>query len=89
MEFISHSRTLVAGDARGEALSAMVGLSFWGGVDLQTGVVIDQHAGRCSPACQSAPWPWLLRSWLGQGDGDAGLVAGQDFLSIPVAAISD
>ena len=46
MEFISHSRTLVAGDVRGELPSALVGLSFWGGVDLQTGVVIDQHAGR-------------------------------------------
>ncbi|GEO19046.1 cis-3-hydroxy-L-proline dehydratase [Microvirga aerophila] len=43
MEFISHGRTLVAGDAKGELLSALVGLSFWGGVDPQTGVVIDQH----------------------------------------------
>jgi predicted aconitase with swiveling domain len=43
VEFISHGRTLVAGDAKGELLSALVGLSFWGGVDPQTGVVIDQH----------------------------------------------
>jgi cis-L-3-hydroxyproline dehydratase len=39
----SCGRTLVAGDAGGELLSAGVGLSFWGGVDPQTGVVIDQH----------------------------------------------
>jgi predicted aconitase/predicted aconitase with swiveling domain len=38
---------LVAGDAQGELLSAMVGLSFWGGVDPQTGVVIDQHHPLC------------------------------------------
>ena len=43
MELISHGRTLVAGEAMGELLSATVGLSFWGGVDPRTGVVIDQH----------------------------------------------
>ncbi len=43
MSFISYGRTLVAGDAGGELLSAEVGLSFWGGVDPQTGIVIDQH----------------------------------------------
>lgn len=47
MELIRHGRTLVAGDAQGELLSAMVGLSFWGGVDPQTGVVIDQHHPLC------------------------------------------
>ena len=47
MELISHGRTLVAGDAMGELLSAMVGLSFWGGVDPRTGVVIDQHHPLC------------------------------------------
>ncbi len=43
MSPISYGRTLVAGDAGGELLSAEVGLSFWGGVDPQTGIVIDQH----------------------------------------------
>ncbi len=47
MEFISHGRPLVAGDARGELLSAPVGLSFWGGVDPQTGIVIDRHHPLC------------------------------------------
>lgn len=47
MDLIRHGRTLVAGDAQGELLSAMVGLSFWGGVDPQTGVVIDQHHPLC------------------------------------------
>ncbi|MFC1456809.1 aconitase X [Microvirga arabica] len=43
MNLTSFGRTLVAGEARGELLSAEVGLSFWGGVDPQTGIVIDQH----------------------------------------------
>jgi cis-L-3-hydroxyproline dehydratase len=43
VELISHGQTLVTGSAKGELLSAEVGLSFWGGVNPQTGVVIDQH----------------------------------------------
>ena len=43
MELISHGQTLVTGSAKGELLTAKVGLSFWGGVNPQTGVVIDQH----------------------------------------------
>jgi hypothetical protein len=43
MELIRLGKTLVTGSAKGELLSAEVGLSFWGGVDPQTGVVIDQH----------------------------------------------
>ncbi|MBQ0822052.1 DUF521 domain-containing protein [Microvirga sp. HBU67558] len=43
MELIRHGKTLVTGSAEGELLSAEMGLSFWGGVDPQTGVVIDQH----------------------------------------------
>ena len=37
------SRTLIAGDAEGPVLFADMGLSFWGGVDPLTGVVIDHH----------------------------------------------
>jgi predicted aconitase/predicted aconitase with swiveling domain len=47
VELIRYGRTLVAGKAQGQLLSAMVGLSFWGGVDPQTGVVIDQHHPLC------------------------------------------
>jgi len=47
VDLIRPGMTLVAGDAQGELLSAMVGLSFWGGVDPQTGVVIDQHHPLC------------------------------------------
>jgi predicted aconitase/predicted aconitase with swiveling domain len=43
VELVSHGRTLVAGSAQGNLLSSEVGLSFWGGVDPLTGVVIDQH----------------------------------------------
>lgn len=35
--------TLVAGDAQGPLLWSDVGLSFWGGVDPATGIVIDRH----------------------------------------------
>jgi predicted aconitase/predicted aconitase with swiveling domain len=45
--FISHGRTLAAGNAQGELLSAMVGLSFWGGVEPRTGIIIDQHHPLC------------------------------------------
>lgn len=36
-------RCLVAGAAKGEVLQAEIGLSFWGGVDPFTGIVIDTH----------------------------------------------
>jgi hypothetical protein len=40
-------RCLVAGAAQGEVLYAGIGLSFWGGVDAFTGMVIDQHHPLC------------------------------------------
>jgi predicted aconitase/predicted aconitase with swiveling domain len=43
-------RCLVQGTAQGEVLYADTGLSFWGGVDAFTGVVIDQHHPLCG-AC--------------------------------------
>ncbi|WP_262299439.1 cis-3-hydroxy-L-proline dehydratase [Microvirga sesbaniae] len=43
MQLIRYGKTLVTGSGKGELLSAEVRLSFWGGVDPQTGVVIDQH----------------------------------------------
>ncbi len=36
-------RSLVAGRARGAVLASDSGLSFWGGIDPQTGIVIDQR----------------------------------------------
>jgi predicted aconitase with swiveling domain len=47
VEFISHTGPLVAGNAQGELLSAPVGLCFWGGVDPQMGIAIDQHHPLC------------------------------------------
>ena len=51
-EAIAWNSSVTAGhwwqaSAKGELLSAEVGLSFWGGVDPQTGVVIDQHHPLC------------------------------------------
>lgn len=46
--------TLVAGEAEGPLLWSDVGLSFWGGVDPATGIVIDRHhplAGRGLAGC--------------------------------------
>ena len=40
---MGESRSLVAGEARGPALVLDEPLSFWGGVDPQTGRVIDVH----------------------------------------------
>lgn len=39
----SQARVLVGGAAQGELLHADTGLSFWGGVDVATGRVIDRH----------------------------------------------
>lgn len=36
-------RSLVAGRARGDVLASQSGLSFWGGIDPETGIVIDQR----------------------------------------------
>lgn len=52
---LSHNRIIVTGDASGEVLVCQEGLSFWGGVDPETGVIVDAHhpnhgdsiAGRC------------------------------------------
>jgi len=40
---MAEARTLVAGTAEGEALMLDEPLSFWGGVDPATGVIIDVH----------------------------------------------
>ncbi|MGH3441874.1 MAG: aconitase X swivel domain-containing protein [Nitriliruptorales bacterium] len=37
------ARTLVAGTARGEVLRLEAPLSFWGGLDVTTGRIIDRH----------------------------------------------
>ncbi len=49
-----HGRTLVAGHARGAALTLTQPLSFWGGMEIATGRIIDQHhpqVGRCLTDC--------------------------------------
>ena len=43
MQPIVTRRTLIAGEAEGPVLFSDTGLSFWGGVDPLTGVVIDHH----------------------------------------------
>lgn len=43
MDLAIEGRTLVDGCAGGELLCSDVGLSFWGGVDPLTGIVIDRH----------------------------------------------
>ncbi|KAJ5083002.1 Aconitase/3-isopropylmalate dehydratase large subunit alpha/beta/alpha subdomain 1/3 [Penicillium argentinense] len=37
------ARELIAGNAEGDVLASSVALSFWGGVDPETGIVIDSH----------------------------------------------
>ena len=43
MEQQTMSRTLIAGEVEGPVLYSDTGLSFWGGVDPLTGIVIDHH----------------------------------------------
>jgi predicted aconitase/predicted aconitase with swiveling domain len=43
VEFACRGKSLAEGEAQGELVHAGVALSFWGGVDPQTGAVIDQH----------------------------------------------
>jgi predicted aconitase with swiveling domain len=38
-----HGRVFMKGLAEGPVLSSTVGLSFWGGVDPETGIIIDHH----------------------------------------------
>ncbi|MEY8099990.1 DUF126 domain-containing protein, partial [Falsihalocynthiibacter sp. S25ZX9] len=37
------TRSILVGQANGPVLASEEGLSFWGGVDASTGVVIDAH----------------------------------------------
>jgi len=43
MKLVRPGSSLVGGEAEGELLWADLGLSFWGGVDPLTGLIIDQH----------------------------------------------
>jgi len=47
VELVICGRSLADGEAEGALLCADVGLSFWGGVDPLTGVIIDQHHPLC------------------------------------------
>ena len=47
MERILISKPIVAGRAEGEAVVSREPLSFWGGVNPKTGVIIDRHHDRC------------------------------------------
>ena len=43
MSLLLHGRSIVAGSAEGEALVTHEALSFWGGYDFHTGMIIDKH----------------------------------------------
>jgi predicted aconitase with swiveling domain len=38
-----YGKMLIEGVAEGQVLASTVGLSFWGGVDPETGIIIDRH----------------------------------------------
>lgn len=40
---VLHGKVLIDREAEGEVLASTVGLSFWGGVDPETGIIIDHH----------------------------------------------
>jgi len=40
---VLHGKVVIKGVAEGQVLASTVGLSFWGGVDPETGIIIDHH----------------------------------------------
>ncbi len=85
---MAEARVLVAGEAHGEVLVLDRPLGFWGGVDEQTGVIIDVHhpqqgeglAGRVLVMPQpggSTAGPVTLAETVRRGVGPAAVVLGE------------
>lgn len=92
------ARTLVPGTARGPALVLNLALSFWGGVDPETGLIIDAShperghsvAGRLlvMPAARgSSSSSYVVAEVLRVGKGPAGIVLGEPDPILPVGVI--
>lgn len=67
-----YGRCLVRGRARGDVLHASVPLSFWMGVDVKTGVVIDRHHPLCGVSVKGRIL--VLPGGRGSCSGSCGLV---------------
>lgn len=95
---IFEARTLNAGEAAGEALVLDEPLSFWGGFDAATGVVIDQHhpqrgaciAGRflvLPESRGSAGTPAGVAEAVRRGTGPIGIVLARADMNVAIGAL--
>jgi len=93
-----HARTLLAGTAAGEALVLDEPLSFWGGFDAATGVIVDQHhpqrgasmAGRflvLPESRGSAGTPAGVAEAVRRGTGPVGIVLGRADMNVAIGAL--
>ena len=92
------TRVLTAGVANGEALVLDEPLSFWGGFDAATGVIVDRHhpqRGACitgrflvlAESRGSAGTPAGVAEAVRRGTGPAGIVLGRADVNVAVGAL--
>lgn len=95
---IFEARTLHAGTASGEALVLDEPLSFWGGFDATTGVIVDRHhpqrgasiAGRflvLPESRGSAGTPAGVAEAVRRGTGPVGIVLGRADMNVAIGAL--
>jgi len=72
MVVFAHAHPIVSASARGRVLKSENALSFWGGVDPYTGIIIDQRHDRCGECV--AGRILLLPSEKGSSTGSAVLL---------------
>ncbi|MFV2039928.1 MAG: aconitase X swivel domain-containing protein [Acidimicrobiales bacterium] len=70
MASLAVDRVLVAGRARGPALVLDQSLSFWGGLDAETGLIVDQR----HPQVGRSVTGTVLVMWTGRGSSSAASV---------------
>ncbi len=92
------TRVLNPGEARGEAMVLDEPLSFWGGFDARTGVILDRHhpqrgscvAGRfliLSESRGSAGTPGGIAEAIRRGVGPVGIALGKADVNVAVGAM--
>jgi predicted aconitase with swiveling domain len=92
------AQVLNPGEARGEAMVLDEPLSFWGGFDARTGVIVDRHhpqrgscvAGRfliLPESRGSAGTPGGIAEAIRRGVGPAGIVLGEADVNVAVGAM--
>jgi predicted aconitase with swiveling domain len=96
--FAVAARVLNRGHAAAEALVLDESLSFWGGFDAQTGIIVDQHhpqRGACVAGCflvlpesrGSAGTPAGIAEAIRRGVGPVGIALGTADVNVAVGAM--